>query len=198
MNVVYEHIEKMLIGINQIKGLFERFFTLADEYRSIEIVAPRLKRGFEDGDFRMQTQFQDCSGDMGCHIDGFIAVMAHTHVLQDGPVKGRQQTLLLQPTRLLEVALRLNDYLGKRKCCVRCFSWCWWLSIVFSRLRFHEFFESLSTALSQNKDITDAIQKVDAAYDCKIVEGVKQFVFPAPKPELMMSNLKKMKSMQLI
>ncbi|KAK0604053.1 hypothetical protein LWI29_011603 [Acer saccharum] len=26
---------------------------------------------------------------MGCHIDGFIAVVAHMHVLQDGPVNGR-------------------------------------------------------------------------------------------------------------
>lgn len=40
--------------------------------------------------------------------------------------------------------------------------------------------------LWQNKDVTDAIQKVAAAYDCKIVEGVlshqlKQFVIDGNK-----------------
>ena len=45
----------------------------------------------------------------------------------------------------------------------------------------------------QNKDVTDAIQKVAAAYDCKIVEGVlshqlKQFVIDGNKVILSVSN----------
>lgn len=45
----------------------------------------------------------------------------------------------------------------------------------------------------QNKDVTEAIQKVAAAYDCKIVEGVlshqlKQFVIDGNKVILSASN----------
>lgn len=45
----------------------------------------------------------------------------------------------------------------------------------------------------QNKDVTEAIQKVAAAYDCKIVEGVlshqlKQFVIDGNKVVLSVSN----------
>ncbi|GMH23001.1 hypothetical protein Nepgr_024844 [Nepenthes gracilis] len=74
--------------------------------------------------------------DMGCHIDGFIAVVAHTHVLQEGPAY---------------------------------------------------------TAGKKNKDVTEAIQKVAAAYECKIVEGVlthqlKQFVIDGNKVILSVSN----------
>lgn len=47
--------------------------------------------------------------------------------------------------------------------------------------------------LLQNKDVTEAIQKVAAAYDCKIVEGVlshqlKQFVIDGNKVVLSVSN----------
>jgi len=47
--------------------------------------------------------------------------------------------------------------------------------------------------LWQNKDVTEAIQKVAAAYDCKIVEGVlshqlKQFVIDGNKVILSVSN----------
>lgn len=47
--------------------------------------------------------------------------------------------------------------------------------------------------LWQNKDVTEAIQKVAAAYDCKIVEGVlshqlKQFVIDGNKVVLSVSN----------
>lgn len=47
--------------------------------------------------------------------------------------------------------------------------------------------------IAQNKDVTDAIQKVAAAYDCKIVEGVlshqlKQFVIDGNKVVLSISN----------
>ena len=47
-----------------------------------------------------------CS-DMGCHIDGFIAVVAHTHVLQDGPVTGRAADVIAAANTAAEVALRL-------------------------------------------------------------------------------------------
>lgn len=47
--------------------------------------------------------------------------------------------------------------------------------------------------LYQNKDVTEAIQKVAAAYDCKIVEGVlshqlKQFVIDGNKVVLSVSS----------
>ncbi|KAJ9698719.1 hypothetical protein PVL29_007668 [Vitis rotundifolia] len=88
--------------------------------------------------------------DMGCHIDGFIAVVAHTHVLQDGRVTGRAADVIAAANTAAEVALRLLRP-GRK-----------------------------------NKEVTDAIQKVAAAYDCKIVEGVlshqlKQFVIDGNK-----------------
>lgn len=44
---------------------------------------------------------------MGCHIDGFIAVAAHTHVLQEGPVTGRAADVIAAANTAAEVALRL-------------------------------------------------------------------------------------------
>ncbi|KAF2306422.1 hypothetical protein P3X46_005032 [Hevea brasiliensis] len=95
--------------------------------------------------------------DMGCHIDGFIAVVAHTHVIQAGPVTGRAADVIAAANTAAEVALRLVRP-GKK-----------------------------------NKDVTEAIQKVAAAYDCKIVEGVlshqlKQFVIDGNKVILSVSN----------
>jgi len=48
-----------------------------------------------------------CGSDMGCHIDGFIAVAAHTHVLQEGPVTGRAADVIAAANTAAEVALRL-------------------------------------------------------------------------------------------
>ncbi|XP_074317521.1 ERBB-3 BINDING PROTEIN 1 [Silene latifolia] len=95
--------------------------------------------------------------DMGCHIDGFIATVAHTHVIQEGPITGRKADVIAATNTAAEVALRLARP-GKK-----------------------------------NKDVTDAIQKVAAAYDCKIVEGVlshqlKQFVIDGNKVVLSVSN----------
>ncbi|KAI3676280.1 hypothetical protein L1987_85885 [Smallanthus sonchifolius] len=45
--------------------------------------------------------------DMGCHIDGFIAVVGHTHVLQQGPVTGRAADVIAAANTAAEVALRL-------------------------------------------------------------------------------------------
>lgn len=95
--------------------------------------------------------------DMGCHIDGFIAVVAHTHVLQEGPVTGRAADAIAAANTAAEVALRLIRP-GKK-----------------------------------NKDVTEAIQKVAAAYDCKILEGVlshqlKQFVIDGNKVVLSVSS----------
>lgn len=95
--------------------------------------------------------------DMGCHIDGFIAVVAHTHVLWEGPVTGRAADVITAANTAAEVALRLVRP-GKK-----------------------------------NKDVTEAIQKVAAAYNCKIVEGVlshqlKQFVIDGNKVVLSISN----------
>ncbi|XP_047325620.1 ERBB-3 BINDING PROTEIN 1-like [Impatiens glandulifera] len=95
--------------------------------------------------------------DMGCHIDGFIALVAHTHVIQDGAITGRQADVIAAANTAAEVALRLVRP-GKK-----------------------------------NKDVTEAIQKVAGAYDCKIVEGVlshqlKQFVIDGNKVVLNVSN----------
>ena len=54
-------------------------------------------------------------------------------------------------------------------------------------------FCSLNFFFLQNKDVTEAIQKVAAAYDCKIIEGVlshqlKQFVIDGNKVILSVSN----------
>lgn len=45
--------------------------------------------------------------DMGCHIDGFIALVAHTHVLQEGPITGRKADVIAAANTAAEVALRL-------------------------------------------------------------------------------------------
>ncbi|GFZ02195.1 metallopeptidase M24 family protein [Actinidia rufa] len=45
--------------------------------------------------------------DLGCHIDGFIAVVAHTHVLHGGSVTGRQAAVIAAANTATEVALRL-------------------------------------------------------------------------------------------
>ena len=45
--------------------------------------------------------------DMGCHIDGFIAVVAHTHVIKDGPVTGRAADVLAAANTAAEVAMRI-------------------------------------------------------------------------------------------
>ena len=44
---------------------------------------------------------------MGCHIDGFIALVGHTHVLQEGPVTGRKADVIAAANTAAEVALRL-------------------------------------------------------------------------------------------
>jgi curved DNA binding protein len=94
---------------------------------------------------------------LGCHVDGFVAVVAHTHVLSEGPITGRAADVLAAAHTAAEVALRLVRP-GKK-----------------------------------NKDVTEAIQKVAAAYDCKIAEGVlshqmKQFVIDANKVILSAGN----------
>lgn len=52
---------------------------------------------------------------MGCHIDGFIAVVAHTHVLQQGPIAGRAADVIAAANTAAEVALRLVRP-GKKVC----------------------------------------------------------------------------------
>lgn len=49
----------------------------------------------------------DCCSDLACHIDGFIAAVAHTHVLQEGPVTGRAADVIAAANTAAEVALRL-------------------------------------------------------------------------------------------
>ncbi|PWA79319.1 ERBB-3 BINDING PROTEIN 1 [Artemisia annua] len=149
--------------------------------------------------------------DMGCHIDGFIAVVAHTHVLQEGPVTGRAADVIAAANTAAEVALRLVRP-GKKL-----------FNVVFphrSLLELNSFpildgffvrlwsysddaFNSHSYTdreshlpffrIYRNQDVTEAIQKVAAAYDCKIVEGVlshqlKQFVIDGNKVVLSVAN----------
>ncbi|KAG6469989.1 hypothetical protein ZIOFF_070928 [Zingiber officinale] len=45
--------------------------------------------------------------DMGCHIDGFITVVAHTHVIQEGSVTGRAADVIAAANTAAEVALCL-------------------------------------------------------------------------------------------
>jgi methionine aminopeptidase len=45
--------------------------------------------------------------DLGCHVDGFVAVVAHTHALSEGPVTGRAADVLAAAHTAAEVALRL-------------------------------------------------------------------------------------------
>lgn len=60
-----------------------------------------------------------CS-DLGCHVDGFVAVVAHTHVLSEGPVTGRAADVLAAAHTAAEVALRLIRP-GKKVCPQRIF-----------------------------------------------------------------------------
>ncbi|GBG58993.1 hypothetical protein CBR_g24341 [Chara braunii] len=97
--------------------------------------------------------------DLGCHIDGFIAVVAHTVVLQEPgtPVAGKAADVMQAAQTASEVAIRLVRP-GKK-----------------------------------NYDVTDALQKVAAAYNCKVVEGVlshqmKQFVIDGNKVILSVGN----------
>ena len=58
---------------------------------------------------------------------------------------------------------------------------------------FYHLSEVWNVTVAQNKDVTEAIQKVAAAYDCKIAEGVlshqmKQFVIDANKVILSVTN----------
>ncbi|KAK2391384.1 ERBB-3 BINDING PROTEIN [Trifolium repens] len=45
--------------------------------------------------------------DLACHIDGFIAAVAHNNVLQEGPVTGRAADVIAAANTAAEVALRL-------------------------------------------------------------------------------------------
>lgn len=67
-------------------------------------------------DSQMTFLSGQCS-DMGCHIDGFIAVVAHTHVIQEGPVTGRAADVIAAANTAAEVALRLVRP-GKKVICL--------------------------------------------------------------------------------
>lgn len=85
--------------------------------------------------------------DMGCHIDGFIAVVAHTHFLQEGPVTGRAADVIAAANTAAEVALRLVRP-GKKvivlSCCLEPFlfvelEWRTWM-LIFSLFLMNFFF----------------------------------------------------------
>ncbi|XP_076928416.1 ERBB-3 BINDING PROTEIN 1-like [Bidens hawaiensis] len=59
--------------------------------------------------------------DMGCHIDGFIAVVGHTQVLQQGPLTRRADDVIAASNTVVEVALRLVRP-GKRYFFLLCFT----------------------------------------------------------------------------
>ncbi|KAL2474779.1 ERBB-3 BINDING PROTEIN 1 [Abeliophyllum distichum] len=58
---------------------------------------------------------------MGCRIDGFLAVVAHSHILQEGPVTGRTADVIAAANTAAEVALRLVRP-GKKVCCISSFA----------------------------------------------------------------------------
>ncbi|KAK7092938.1 proliferation-associated protein 2G4-like [Littorina saxatilis] len=77
--------------------------------------------------------------DLGAHVDGFIAVVAHTLVIgssKENPVKGRKGDVLTAAHMAAEAALRLVK------------------------------------PGNENYQVTDGIQKVAEAYNCKPVEGM--------------------------
>ncbi|GJV24787.1 ERBB-3 binding protein 1 [Tanacetum coccineum] len=85
----------------------------------------------------LESSFQKAPSDMDCHINGFIAVVAHTYVLLQGsPVTGRTVDNIFAANTVAEVALRL----------VR--------------------------SGNMNYEVTETIQKVATAYDCRMVENV--------------------------
>lgn len=45
--------------------------------------------------------------DMGCQIDGFVAVFGHTHIITNGPVMGRSADVLAAANTAAEVTMRL-------------------------------------------------------------------------------------------
>ncbi|WVZ78314.1 hypothetical protein U9M48_026050 [Paspalum notatum var. saurae] len=53
--------------------------------------------------------------DMACQIDGFIAVLGHTHVVTNGPVMGRAADVLAAADTAAEVAMRLAAPGSKKK-----------------------------------------------------------------------------------
>ena len=59
------------------------------------------------GKLMLMVSFLFGCSDMACHIDGFIAAVAHTHVLQEGPVTGRAADVIAAANTAAEVALRL-------------------------------------------------------------------------------------------
>ncbi|GKD86869.1 ERBB-3 binding protein 1, partial [Tanacetum coccineum] len=65
------------------------------------------------------------------HIDGFIAVVAHTHVLHEGPMTGRAAVVIAAANTAAEVALRIVRP-GKRVYYLFCFRICFCLLIVLN------------------------------------------------------------------
>ncbi|CAN6245755.1 unnamed protein product, partial [Urochloa humidicola] len=52
---------------------------------------------------------------MGCQIDGFIAVLGHTHAITNGPVRGRAADVLAAANAAAEIAVRLVAPGNKKK-----------------------------------------------------------------------------------
>ena len=96
--------------------------------------------------------------DMGAHIDGFIAVVAHTVVASDGQSKitGRKADVMMAAHLCAEAALRLVKP-GNEVCQLDFF-----LIIHDQAYNFH----------FQTYIVTDTVQKIAESFECKPVEGM--------------------------
>ncbi|KAG6503877.1 hypothetical protein ZIOFF_036201 [Zingiber officinale] len=88
-------LSKLKAHITEVKGI------MMDNIEKLSLAMTRM-------------YWKKMTSDMGCHIDGFITVVAHTHVIQEGPVTGRAANVIAAANTAAEVALRLVR-LGKKK-----------------------------------------------------------------------------------
>jgi methionine aminopeptidase len=46
---------------------------------------------------------------LGCHIDDIISIVSHTHVVQEGPINGREANVIAAANTTVKVALILDE-----------------------------------------------------------------------------------------
>ncbi|GJS79571.1 ERBB-3 binding protein 1 [Tanacetum coccineum] len=97
----------------------------------------------------LESSFQKAPSDMDCHIDGCIAVVAHTYVLLQG-----SPGIITRPRPLF----RCDPIWG-------CYN-------IFAANTVAEVALRLVRLGNMNYEVTETIQKVATAYDCRMVENV--------------------------
>lgn len=108
--------------------------------------------------------------DLGAHIDGFIAVAAHTVVVQADPsakVTGRTADVILAAYWASQAALRLirpgNGVSSSRFICYSVLNTFFFPRNCFIDWQFN---------ILQNYSVTESVQKVASSFNCKPVEGM--------------------------